>query len=164
MSELDAIFEIRSERRLFHKMRDWIFEHKCRPMEAYASYSPRLSEAERHVILAWGFVAETTNGGLHQFLTNSTGDHAEETRAMMHKIGAKLASDGLDAIHKVFFSNQPIPSDRAVRNQVLSEWEAKHGEKVADEFLDKFDQQLGWCESVDDAIAQYIREHRKMFS
>jgi hypothetical protein len=163
MSELDAIFQIKNDRRLFHKLRDWIFETKCRPMESFASFSPRLTEGERYVILAWGFVAETTSGGLHQFLTNSTGDHAEATRDAMHQIGATLAAKALDAMHQVPFGNQPIPSERSVRCNVLSTWEEQHGIKQADDFLDRFDGELGNCESVDEAIARYVREHREMF-
>ncbi len=164
MSELDAIFQIKNKRRLFHKLRDWIFESKCRPMESFASYSSSLSEGERYVILAWGFMAETTNGGLHQFLTNSTGDHAEETRDAMHKIGAAVAAGALDAIHKVLFGNQPMPSERSVRCNVLSEWEKQHGKKEADDFLDRFDGELGHCESVENAVAAYVRGHREMFT
>ena len=122
-----------------------------------------MSEGERYVILVWGFVAETTNGGIHQFLTNSTGDYAEETREVLNRIGATQAAEALDAASEVLFGDKPIPSDRALRNDILSTWDEKHGKDAALFFLDRFDRLLGDCESVDDAIAGYIRDHYEMF-
>jgi Domain of unknown function (DUF4375) len=168
MSDLNALFQIENDRELFHKVRDWIFAAKCEPMESYNSYSPRLSEGERYVILAWGFVAETTNGGIHQFLTNATGDHAEETREAMHRIGATLAAKTLDATREALFGDKPIPSDPILREDVLSAWDDKHGKGSANRFLDKYDRDLyegefGEIESIEKAIAGYIRDNHEMF-
>ena len=132
-------------------------------MEPYDSYAPRLSEGERYVVLAWGFVAETMNGGLHQFLTNSTGDYAQETREALHAIGAILAVEALDAARLVLFGGNPIPRDPLAREHILSEWDKVHGEDAAYEFLGRYDGQLDHCESVNEAIAGYIREHYEMF-
>jgi hypothetical protein len=162
-SDINALLQIEGNRELFHKVRDWIFATKCGPMEPYESYSQRLSEGERYVILAWCFVAETTNGGIHQYLTNSTGDLAEETRPVLREIGATLAAEALDAARKTLFGGKPIPADGELRDNILSAWDEKHGEGAAYDFLDKFDGELGCCESVDDAIAKYIRSHPEMF-
>jgi hypothetical protein len=61
MSDPDALFQIENDRELFHKIRHWICAAKYEPMESYRSYSSRLSEGERYVILSWGFFAETTD-------------------------------------------------------------------------------------------------------
>jgi Domain of unknown function (DUF4375) len=137
-------------------------------MEPYNSYSSRLSEGERYVILAWGFVAETTNGGIYQFLTNAAGDHAEETREVMHGIGAALAAKALDATREVLFAGEPIPSDPMLREDILSAWDDKHGKGSANRFLDQYDGDLyegesGEIESVEKAIAGYIRDHYETF-
>jgi len=168
MADLNALLRIENDRELFHKVRDWIVAAKCEPMEPYDSYSPRLSEGERCVILAWGFVVETTNGGLHQFLTNSTGDHAEETREAMRRIGAELAARALDSTREILFGGNPIPSDPALREDILSAWDDKHGNGSAAGFLDKHDEALyegesGEIESVERAIAGFIRTHHEMF-
>lgn len=168
LSDLNALLQIENDRELFHKVRDWVFAAKCEPMEPFHSYSSRLSEGELYVILAWGFVAETTNGGIHQFLTNATGDHAEETREAMHKIGATLAARALDATREVLFGGKPIPSDPMLRENILSAWDDKHGKGGANRFLDKYDGDLyegesGEIESVEKAIAGYIRDHYDMF-
>jgi hypothetical protein len=172
MSQLDAIFQTESNRQLMCKMFDWIDTTKCRSLEqysSYASYLPRLSECERYVILVWLFVGEVENGGIHQFLTNSTGESAEEARKVMHKIGATKAAKALDEVSSVFFENMPIPSDPALIDDILSEWDDKHGKGSANSFLDKYDAELydgpnGNCESVVNAIALYIRSHKEMFT
>jgi hypothetical protein len=161
MSQLDAIFESQYAHELFQKIRDRIFETKCGHLEPFESYSKRLTEGERIVILVTGFVWEVTNGGLSQFLGNSTGDYAEETRAVMRKIGATAAADALDDVHRVIFDGKPIPADRSTRCDILFAWEEQDDER-ADAFFAKH--KLGWCETVEDAVAQYIRTHREMFT
>jgi hypothetical protein len=163
MWDVNAILQIENNRELFNKLRDWICATKCEPMETYASYGPRLSEGERYVIHSWAFVAETNNGGIHQYLTNSSGDYAEETRAIMHKIGATLAAEALDSARQVLFGGKPIPSDHVFREEILSEWDQKHGKNAANDFLDHYDGLLGHCESVEEAIGGYVRNHHKMF-
>jgi hypothetical protein len=83
---------------------------------------------------------------IHQFLTNSAGDHAEETREAMHRIGAKQAAEALEAAGMVLFDGKPVPSDGSLREDILSAWDEKHGEGAAYDFLDRFDELLGNCE------------------
>lgn len=163
MSDINALFQIENNRELFHKVHDRICATRCEPMEPYESYSRRLSEGERYVILTWCFVAETSNGGIHQFLTNATGDNAEKTRETLYAIGATIAAQTLDAVRRVLFDGKPIPSDSVLREEILSEWERKHPEKTVYHFLDHYERLLGLSESVDDAIAGYIRNHYEMF-
>lgn len=42
---------------------------------------------ERDHVLLWSLHAECTSGGLHQFLYNSSGDHARETLASLERHG-----------------------------------------------------------------------------
>ena len=92
MKELEAIFQSQYAHELYHGIHDRIFEIKCGHLEPFESYSKRLSDGERFVILVNGFIWEVTNGGLSQFLSNSTGDYAEETRQVMRTIGATAAA------------------------------------------------------------------------
>jgi len=81
----------------------------------------------------------------------------------MHRIGATLAAEALDATREVLFGDKPIPSDPMLREDILSAWDAKHGKNAAYDFLDRFDGLLEHCKSVEDAIAGYIRDHYEMF-
>ncbi|MHB1038534.1 MAG: DMP19 family protein [Pirellulales bacterium] len=158
IKELAEIFQSKCAHELYHGIRDRIFELKCRHLEPFESYSQRLSEGERFVILVDAFICEVTNGGLEQFLGNSSGDYAEETRHVMRAIGAVTAADALDEVCTVIFGGSPIPRDQPTRCDILFAWD----EERADSFFAKHD--LGWCESVESAIAGYVLAHRKMFS
>src|SRR5262249_54451764 len=113
MQPLDEIFQSEYAHDLFQGMQKRIFQTKCGHLEPFESYSKRLSEGERAVILVYGFIAEVTNGGLEQFLSNSSGDYAEETRKVMRTIGATAAADALDGVRTEVFGGSPIPTDRA---------------------------------------------------
>ena len=123
MSELDTIFESKYAHEVYGGIRRRIFDTKCGHLEPFESYSKRLSEGERIVILVYGFICEVANGGLSQFLSNSTGDYAEETRQVMRTIGATAAADALDDVRAVIFGGSLIPADRSSRCDILFEWE-----------------------------------------
>jgi hypothetical protein len=161
MKELEAIFSSEYAHELYHGIRDRIFEMKCGHLEPFESYSERLSAGERIVILVNGFIWEVTNGGLSQFLSNSTGDYAEETRQAMRTIGATAAADALDDVRAVIFGGSPIPADRETRCDILFEWDEQDEERARTFFAKH---ELGWCEPVELAIALYIRSHKEMFA
>jgi len=161
MPTLDELFQSKYAHELFQGVRKRIFETKCGHLEPFESYSKRLSEGERIVVLVTGFIWEVTNGGLSQFLGNSTGDYAEETRQVMHTIGATAAVDALDDVRAVIFAGSPIPADRSNRCDILFAWE-EQDEDRSNAFYAKHD--LGWCEPVELAVALYIRSHREMFT
>ena len=163
MPTLDAIFQSEYAHELYHGIRDRIFETKCGHLEPFESYSKRLTEGERIVILMNSFIWENTNGGLSQFLSNSDGDYAEETRQTMRTIGANAAADALDEVRTVIFAGAPIPANRSARCDILIEWEEQDEER-ARAFFEKHDKALGWCESVELAVPLYIRSHREMFT
>ncbi len=161
MADLDTIFKSQHVHELYHGIRDRIFETKCGHLEPFESYSKRLSEGERIVIHVNSFIWEVTNGGLSQFLSNSSGDYAEDTRLAMRTIGATAAVDALDDVRTVIFGGSPIPTDREARCDILFDWE-EQDEARARAFFAKH--ALGWCESVELAVALYIRSHREMFT
>jgi hypothetical protein len=161
MADLDTIFNSEYAHQLFHGLRDRIFETKCGHLEPFESYSKRLTEGERIVILVNGFIWEVTNGGLSQFLGNSTGDYAEETLQAMRAIRATAAANALEDVRTVIFVGSAIPADRENRCDILFDWEDRDEER-AKAFYAKHD--LGWCESVELAVALYIRAHKEMFT
>ena len=160
MPTLDELFRSENAHELFQGVRKRIFETKCGHLEPFESYSKRLSEGERSVILVTGFIWEVTNGGLSQFLSNSTGDHAEETAQVMRTIGATAAANALSEVRTVIFGGKPIPSIRSERCDILFAWE-EEDEDRSDAFYAKHD--LGCCEPIELAVALYIRSHKEMF-
>jgi hypothetical protein len=107
------------------------------------------------------FILEVGNGGLSQFLGNSSGDYAEDTRAAMRTVGAAAATEALDDVRTVVFGGAPIPADRETRCDILFDWE-EQGEERARIFYSRHE--LGWCEPVELAAALYIRSHKEMFT
>lgn len=77
-----------------------------------------LLPVERDFILTWWLEAEASNGSLHQYFSNSTGDSALDTVTALDRIGAPRAADILrDAIK--LFGDGPYPTDRNERNKIL---------------------------------------------
>jgi|GEM_PF-6736641 len=161
MTDLNTIINSEHAHEVFQGIRDHIFDTKCGNLESFESYSKRLSEGERTVIFAHCFIAEVTNGGLSQFLSNSSGDLAEDTRMAMRQIDATAAADALDDVRAVIFGGLPIPTDREARCDILFDWEDQDEER-AKAFYAKH--KLGWCKPVELAIALYVRAHKEMFT
>ena len=74
---------------LFQEVRKQIVWPKWRENEHLDDFLARITEGERHVMLVTFFIWENTNGGLEQFLTNSSGDYSEETFTTLKAIGAE---------------------------------------------------------------------------
>lgn len=78
-----------------------------------------LLPVERDFILVWWLEAEASNGSLHQYFANSTGDAAIDTLAALDRIGAPRAAIVLRDAMKLF-GDGPYPIDRAERNAILN--------------------------------------------
>jgi hypothetical protein len=73
-----------------------------------------LLPVEKDYILAWWLQVEASNGSLHQYFYNSTGDGAMETLAALERIGANQAH-GVLAKAVSAFGPAGYPSDRTER-------------------------------------------------
>ena len=74
---------------------------------------------ERDYVLVWWLQAEASNGSLHQYFYNSTGDAAFETLDALHRINAPNAASVLsDSIATV--SDGDYPTDRLKRQAALN--------------------------------------------
>ena len=160
MADLETIFKSEFDHELFHGIRDRIFQTKCSHLEPFKPDLKSLSDGERIVIHVNSFIWEVANGGLSQFLSNPSGDYAEETLAAMRAIGATAAVAALEDVRKVIFGGAPIPADYDTRNDILFKWE--EDEERATAFEDKHN--LRWCESVVLAVALYILSNKEMFT
>lgn len=110
----------------------------------------------RDFLLCVLFEGEIANGGISQFLSNSSGDMAEETILALEKIGepdiAKLLRKTLQC-----FPNGAVPKDCDARNDLIEQFD----EKVEAQF-DEFDRIL-WNHSLSQSCYRFLQSHKNDF-
>ena len=79
---------------------------------------PSLSRLQRDALCVMSFQAELNNGGMHQYLLNSSGDFAKETPDVFRRIGAEEVARMLEEANAFFGPGGP-PTDRATRMAAL---------------------------------------------
>jgi len=77
-----------------------------------------LSPIQRDALCVMNFQAELNNGGMHQYLLNSSGDFAKETPAVFRRMGADPAARILEEANAFFGPSGP-PTDREARMTAL---------------------------------------------
>jgi len=77
-----------------------------------------IGETARAVYLVRMFGGELSNGGFHQFLTNSSGAHAQETLEALRRIGATFSSGLLEQALSLFPAGK-VPKDQHERIKLL---------------------------------------------
>jgi hypothetical protein len=77
-----------------------------------------LSRLQRDALCVMNFQAELNNGGMHQYLFNSSGDFAQETPDVFRRIGANEAARLLE-VANAFFGPAGPPADRDARTAML---------------------------------------------
>ena len=88
---------------------------------------PHQNPGERLVShVAW-LEAETSNGSLAQYLTNSTGDDFHETVTYLAEIEATRAHSILVELATTIFPQGKVPTNREERCKVFSVWERLPG-------------------------------------
>ncbi|MGL4419036.1 MAG: DMP19 family protein [Gemmataceae bacterium] len=109
-------------------------------------------------LLMW----EVNNGGFDQYITNSSGDLAQETIGYLKLIEAKSTGKLLEEVANIF-PNGVIPDDREKRCQSFSKWKNK-APKKASSLLKKLDDAFfAWTEDLTHLTLAYIRTHREDF-
>jgi ribosomal protein L7/L12 len=104
---------------------------------------------------------EVLNGGFHQYLTNSTGESAEDIKRYLRDIGAVQTSGLFDRLSRLFPSGV-IPRDREWRTAIVEEWEAPDcGSDVFDELDSCFYRQ---SENLAVLMVTYARTHPADFA
>jgi hypothetical protein len=91
---------------------------------------------ERDFILVWWLEAEASNGTLHQYFSNSTGDTAIDALGALDRIGAQCAAKVLcDALK--LFGDGPYPTDRTRRNKTLDSLSTDAFSHLTDRLFDE---------------------------
>jgi hypothetical protein len=105
---------------------------------------------------------EVENGGLHQYLLNSSGDDAERVKTHLREIGATPTLDALEAVSQ-FFPAGIIPSSRRERQAALSA-----AEEDVDAFEEAFEQAdavyARAAPSLYERLMDYVAAHSAEFS
>jgi hypothetical protein len=118
-----------------------------------------LTEPQRTVYCVRRLVDEVNNGGLAQYLGNSSGNHASEAVACLERIGATVLAGHLrDALRGAFGATGPS----SVRDKRMAQI-AKMG-KAQDAAIEGFDQRLyKGPEPVETLMMKYALAHADDF-
>ena len=103
-----------------------------------------LSRLQRDALCIMKFQLEINNGGMHQYMLNSSGDFARETPDVLRRIGATVAAVLLDRANAYFGPEGPPISRDSRMEQLLALPEDKQQEihHLTDEFFDAEDRGL----------------------
>jgi len=100
----------------------------------------RLSPSAQVLFYSGDFMGEMVNGGISQFFSNSSGNHAHETLAALRTIGAVLCAELLEKA-LTLFPGGIAPVDWQKRLDLLSEFE-EHNVPFLDELNQFFDARI----------------------
>jgi hypothetical protein len=95
---------------------DWFNREFWRTLHGQGVGSP--SRLQRDALCVMNFQAELNNGGMHQYLLNSSGDFAKETPQVFRRIAADEAARILDEANALF-GPAGAPTDRETRTAAL---------------------------------------------
>ena len=110
-----------------------------------------LSRLQRDALCVMNFQAELNNGGMHQYLLNSSGDFAKETPDVFRRIGAEEAARILDEANSFFGPSGP-PTDREARMPTLLALPKNAEDRIhalSSEFYDAEDRGLSLADLFD---------------
>jgi hypothetical protein len=117
-----------------------------------------LSDAEAGIFSIYWFVAETNNGGMHQFFFNDSGQLAVSALRYLEQIGAAKTADILRRAIALFPGGK-VPTDQEERRETLL---AMDEECV---LFDPLTDELYSCgEDVNEFHQAYATAHPELFS
>jgi hypothetical protein len=119
-----------------------------------------LSRLQRDALCVMTFQAELNNGGMHQYLLNSSGDFAKETPEVFRRIGADKAAGILEEANALFGPSGP-PTDRQTRMAALLAFPKNAEDRIyalSNEFYDAEDRGLSLADLFDAYVLSQISE------
>jgi ribosomal protein L7/L12 len=120
-----------------------------------------LTYGERLVLEVTILMGEVLNGGFHQYLWNSSGDSADETRQMLRDIGATLTAEMLDRVSG-FFQDGHIPEEREERDRFIEEYEDNN--PGVELFVEEDRAFYKSEENLYKLLLKYIDDHKEEFA
>ena len=118
------------------------------------------TRGERLYYSVWWFMAETNNGGLHQFFFNDSGAYATDALWSLESVGSSKTADILRRAIMIFPESR-VPTDILERRQVLCDlpdelqWD-RLGELTTEFFQTR--------EPIAEGVEAYIRQHPEEFA
>jgi hypothetical protein len=135
---------------------DWFNREFWRTLQGPGVAS--LSRLQRDALCVMNFQAELNNGGMHQYLFNSSGDFAQESPEVFQRIGANEAARILKEANDLFGPSGP-PTNRETRMQALLALPKNAEDRIyalSKEFYDAEDRGL----SLADLFDAYVLSRR----
>ena len=124
----------------------------------YGDSLDKLSNSQKTFFFNQNLEREINNGGFNQFYFNSAGDFAHETIESLKAIGAHKTAEIVKKANDQF-PKGIVPSDRAVRQELLEKIEIK-----ANEFWDELDQKFfEYEEDLNSLNMEYVRKNKNQF-
>jgi len=115
---------------------------------------------ERLYYSVWWFMAETNNGGLHQFFFNDSGACATDALRSLELVGASKTADILRRAMTIFPESR-VPTDILERRQLLCDLpDELQWDRLAELTTELFQTR----EPIADGVEDYIREHPEEFA
>lgn len=136
---------------------DWFDREFWRTL--HGSGVTALSRIQRDALCIMTFQAELNNGGMHQYLLNSSGDFATETPEIFRRIRASKAAQILEEANS-FFGPEGPPTNRESRMSVLLAFPKQIEDRIyalTNAFYDAEDQGL----SLADLFDAYVLSQRE---
>ena len=135
-----------------------LVEGKITKRNPYASLRP----SEKVVYQVGVLLAEVNNGGLEQYLSNSSGNHAQETIGHLETIKADSTARLLKAAAGLF-PQAEIPTDWASRRRTLASFAKKPNDEAKVFFKNLDDRFHDGGEQLSKLVLAYVRKHREEF-
>jgi hypothetical protein len=115
------------------------------------------SDHHRALVVVWFAMAEHSNGTLHQYYSNSTGDLAPELRAAARHFGADAYADIFEKANALFAPG--TLTDRRRRNEQLDAFEADGRVEALDRLSDEIYEREDAGDNIYRRITSYVEAH-----
>ena len=115
ISDINNILEIEDKNSLVIAL----YGYLCNK-SSYGENMEKFTIEESTVYLCQVFEAEVNNGGISQFIFNSSGDYTHETLEALKTINAFKTAPLIEKIISIF-PNKKVPNDRNIREEIFHE-------------------------------------------
>lgn len=130
------------------------------PDSQMATLLKRFTAGQRAFVALNGLVAEVNNGGIHQYLWNSTGNPFQEALAGLKLVGAEAHLRLLKKVARLFPEPKVLQSRRR-RQKALREIRAEETEKLHDDPFYELERRKRTCLAASQLA--YLKKHQEEF-
>jgi hypothetical protein len=154
--------EAEKDATLFREASSYVHAYKINSSRTITEQQSTLTDGEAAVALGFAFIMEVSNGGISQYLTNSSGDDAELALYLFRKLGIDDAASALERAKMIMFGGRPIPTNDGERYDIVSAWEEAN-EPETDRIVREIQGDIGFGEQIESQLGAYVRLNPKEF-